>query len=739
MTTVLDAFVMTLGLDPKEFVKGQKQAVASIGKTREGAVREGKQIERSLDSAGEAVERLARNALKLFAVFTGGRALGTFITDIGRADAAMGRMADRLGMAPERIAAFDNAVKRAGGTAGEGSASFQRLSDTINELRTGGDSSALVPFARLQGISRQQIRLNGTLEESFGDLAEAAKGTAEKAGASTASFLLRQAGYSEATINLLLKGRAAVEKALQRSQKAGLVSKADSDAARALGEQYEDLSDRVTDFGRKISTALTPVLTDLMRRFANWLDLNKDWLKDDIVGEVTKFATALREIPWDDVGKGIQAFIKGANDAATAMGGWKTVAEIFFGLWAASKVAQVLATIAAIRSALVVGDTSLLAAMARVGLPVAIGAVAMGHGFQTPEEAAQDPDQAELQREGIDRRERFRGAVRRGWNGVKRFFGGGAEADEDDRHSDGIRRRGRRNARRVEEGGAAAPRGDGSGNARAARTGEMMRYAMDQLRREGVPEAQLRQSAAHLVGQATMESSLDPNKTHDVDASGRPTGYGIYGARLSRRDRMLRWLEKNGYARNSAEGQMRYMVHEAMNDSTYSKTRRILMGEGTGNIDADTDTITKNFESPKVINRRSGAVRNALRAGAEPAPPTQADKDVATVKAGPRKPEVLADPADERRKPMASLMYGDTPPAARTGAAAVAAQAQSAQADRLASITNDNRTNSASTSEAHFHGDMVFNGVRDSADVERNLRARLRDQQFVQAVNYGQA
>ncbi|WP_242568870.1 hypothetical protein, partial [Klebsiella pneumoniae] len=85
-------------------------------------------------------------------------------------------------------------------------ASFQRLSDTINELRTTGNSAALPAFARLQGISGQQIRLNGKLEESFGDLAEAAKGTAERAGSSTASFLLRQAGYSEATINLLLQG-----------------------------------------------------------------------------------------------------------------------------------------------------------------------------------------------------------------------------------------------------------------------------------------------------------------------------------------------------------------------------------------------------------------------------------------------------------------------------------------------------------------------------------------------------
>ncbi|TXN41804.1 hypothetical protein FV232_26045 [Methylobacterium sp. WL30] len=169
-----------------------------------------------------------------------------------------------------------------------------------------------------------------------------------------------------------------------------------------------------------------------------------------------------------------------------------------------------------------------------------------------------------------------------------------------------------------ESAGVLTPRGTGRGNPRAARTSEMMAYAMDQLRREGVPEAHLRQSAAHLVGQATMESGLDPNKVHDGGS-----GYGIYGARDpkgwgnyrgARRSAMVRWLEANGYARNSAEGQMRYMTHEAMGGG-YPQTRRILMGQGTGDIDQDTHTITRNFEAPRVANYRAGAVRAALRAG----------------------------------------------------------------------------------------------------------------------------
>ena len=161
--------------------------------------------------------------------------------------------------------------------------------------------------------------------------------------------------------------------------------------------------------------------------------------------------------------------------------------------------------------------------------------------------------------------------------------------------------------------------GGGGGTRGAARTGEMMGYAMDQLRREGVPEAKLREAAGHLVGQAHMESGLDPNKVHDGG-----TGFGIYGARdpspgRGRRTEMFKWLEKNGYARNSAEGQMRYMAHEAMS-GRFKQTRRILMGEGSGDIEHDTNTITREFESPKIVNKRSGAVRNAMRVGPEDGP-----------------------------------------------------------------------------------------------------------------------
>jgi hypothetical protein len=67
--------------------------------------------------------------------------------------------------------------------------------------------------------------------------------------------------------------------------------------------------------------------------------------------------------------------------------------------------------------------------------------------------------------------------------------------------------------------------GGGGGSASAVTRLQAMEAAMDQLRKEGVPEDHLRAAAALLVGQADMESGLNPNATHD-----NGTGFGIYGA-----------------------------------------------------------------------------------------------------------------------------------------------------------------------------------------------------------------
>ena len=151
--------------------------------------------------------------------------------------------------------------------------------------------------------------------------------------------------------------------------------------------------------------------------------------------------------------------------------------------------------------------------------------------------------------------------------------------------------------------------GGGSGSAgaghKAANNAELMKAAQEQLLKEGVSADHVKAAAAALVGNVVQESGGDPNKVHDGG-----TGYGLYGARLGRRDKMLSWLSQNGFAKNSAEGQMKYMAHEAMTTKEYSNTASALKLAQQSNLGAVTDAVARNFERPNEAAANYGGRRN---------------------------------------------------------------------------------------------------------------------------------
>jgi len=169
--------------------------------------------------------------------------------------------------------------------------------------------------------------------------------------------------------------------------------------------------------------------------------------------------------------------------------------------------------------------------------------------------------------------------------------------------------------------------------------------ARAQLKAEGVPDAELDTATQALIGQAIAESGGNPNTVHD-----KGTGYGIYGARLDRRDKMLTWLAENKYAKNSPEGQAKYMAHEAM--TRYPTVARALRGHGTAR---QKGWITENiFENPLVKNNRNSAIDDAARYK-DAAPPPMPDNLM------PAKPKKKGDdwaPLARPKDPKTSSLYG---------------------------------------------------------------------------------
>jgi hypothetical protein len=191
--------------------------------------------------------------------------------------------------------------------------------------------------------------------------------------------------------------------------------------------------------GRTIWTSLSPAISEIIEKITKWYEANGEWLRTEITEKVKAFGDYLRSIPWEAVGTGIRDFVKGADDAAKAVGGWKVVLEALFGAWLFTKLFALLRVLGLIRLAITGSATpgvfgSLIGALglggtAAIGAAVgtAVGADAAVPNAQKPGVSNHWDDEASGAAGGAG----IGSTLRRGGRWLKRklgFGGGKSEA-----------------------------------------------------------------------------------------------------------------------------------------------------------------------------------------------------------------------------------------------------------------------------------------------------------------------
>lgn len=255
---IVDALVVTLGLDASGFIKGQKETEAQFNKTKDGVVKSGKEIEARAKGAAEAFNKLRDQVIMLFAAFTAGRGIRDFVESVTTATAGIGRMADRLSTTPNALSAWGGAATMAGGSMEGASQSIAGLITWFNKLQLSGDTS-LIPALNRMGIAYKVLK-DGTLD--WNDLLiqiNAAMQKLPKAEATT--FLQTYFGVTDPGMLALLEGLPSdLRTILAEQQRLGVVTKDDSDAAIALAKGWYALTQASNSLGRTIMTEITPAL-----------------------------------------------------------------------------------------------------------------------------------------------------------------------------------------------------------------------------------------------------------------------------------------------------------------------------------------------------------------------------------------------------------------------------------------------------------------------------------------------
>jgi hypothetical protein len=268
MPTIVDAFVLELGIDPAKFTTGQREALDSLKKFEEAALAGGKTVEAQGKKVEEFFVSLKRQAIGFLGIAFGASEVRNFIDNLSNMDAAVGRTARTLDMGTSELSAWQGAAEQAGGSAAAITGSMQGLTDQINRFMLTGEGSFL-PAMNAIGISlfdaNRNLKTSGQL---FLEIADAVS----KMDPARARAFLTMLGIDSSTINLLIQGRSAVEAYLESARKAGVTTDQSAKQSAEYNRQLTLLERSATDAGRSMLTVFAPALIAVSNAFKDFFD-----------------------------------------------------------------------------------------------------------------------------------------------------------------------------------------------------------------------------------------------------------------------------------------------------------------------------------------------------------------------------------------------------------------------------------------------------------------------------------
>jgi hypothetical protein len=255
MPTVIDSLVVLLGLDARQYRKEAADARADQSRTVEQSDKMAKRLESDGKRMAGSFRNVRNEVAGLLLAFTGAATITSFARSILDSDAATGRLATNLGMATEQVSAWQGAIKRVGGDAKDADAALQSMAAAFQTYKLTGTTGKDADFQGL-GVSLNDLQNPAT---ALLKIAEASERM------SRPEFVARagRMGLSDATINLLAKGRVGVEGLVDEQAKLGVAT---DESARAA----QHLQERLAVMESLLREKLRPVLEWVVEHTIAW-------------------------------------------------------------------------------------------------------------------------------------------------------------------------------------------------------------------------------------------------------------------------------------------------------------------------------------------------------------------------------------------------------------------------------------------------------------------------------------
>lgn len=318
MATVIDALVVTLGLEAAAFKKGAKETDAALTKISGQATKSSKEMEAWGKNAATSLSKLRNEALSLLAVFTAGMGIKNFIESAISSTASLGRLSENLNITKQDLAEWQLANKNAGGSVEGMTAQLEEAQKAVADYKLGISNASNAAFFTVGGKGSDM----GSAESLLRARSNIIQRLIANNGMDVARAKARDMGISDNTFNLLKKGADEVDRV--RASMSGLAEQQArmAPAAEEFRKKWDAIKNQFEAVGVKILTNLMPQFDKL----ANWIEAHKD----DIARWAEKAAQAIGD------------FVAWVDKAAQSVGGWSNVLMGLIALNVLSAVANLV-------------------------------------------------------------------------------------------------------------------------------------------------------------------------------------------------------------------------------------------------------------------------------------------------------------------------------------------------------------------------------------------------------------
>jgi len=335
MATVIDALVVTLGMNAKGFKQGAAEVDDSLTHTREESARTAREMETRGKQAAMFFSKVRNEALALLAVFTAGMGIKSFVSSTIQSTASLSRLSENLNMSAQDLAEWQLAAKNAGGSVEGITEQLKESADQVAKFKRGMAAETLPAFFQFGGKTEDLKDGNTYLEARARIVAEIYK--TDRARAALAANMM---GLDAQQFNLYKDGPEGI--ARRRREQSGPAAEQAAAAQRAeqLRQKYDTAMNKLSSVGVNVLTALMPAFefaVDKLIEFGNWIIQNravinetvKSWVKgaEQFFGGLSKFGDKVNEFMDTPVGRvvkkaldiGVEATVpKAAREAERA-------------------------------------------------------------------------------------------------------------------------------------------------------------------------------------------------------------------------------------------------------------------------------------------------------------------------------------------------------------------------------------------------------------------------------------